>query len=413
MGRLAAARGPWDSWAGGRCAGSALRLWLLGVLSLGVLVFGLAPSAHAAEAFGGIAGKVTDAVTRAPLQGIAVCAITTNYELLGEEESEYEHSIGCEKTNAGGEYKISGLRPEGFFVEFFATPASKLNYIPQLYDDKFKVSEASPVSVAAEATTAGIDAELSPGAEIAGRVANAATGAPISDAEVCALRTNAKGSLEAVSCAETEASGEYTIRGVPSGSYKLGFFAQGFELGFYNGKSSEAEAELLSVIAPELTQGIDDALKPGGPSSSPSTSTPSESASASKLPGGLTTSSSTSADATLSLVGRRIAAAHNGDALIKVDCAGTASCRAKLTLKTTMAVRVKGRRTLRTVTIGTSVVISVVAGKTATVQIKLNSAGRKLLRDHRHLKVDLTLVTPGHKQDDSVVLIERKARSRK
>ncbi|MGP0100857.1 MAG: hypothetical protein ACLPUT_04445 [Solirubrobacteraceae bacterium] len=95
-----------------------------------------------------------------------------------------------------------------------------------------------------------------------------------------------------------------------------------------------------------------------------------------------------------------------------MDCAGTASCRTKPTLKATTAVRVKGRRTLRTVTIGTSVVLSVLAGKTATVQLKLNSAGRKLLRDHKYLSVDLTLVTPGRKQHDSVVLIERKARSK-
>lgn len=75
-----------------------------------------------------------------------------------------------------------------------------------------------------------------------------------------------------------------------------------------------------------------------------------------------------------------------------------------------MAVRVKGKRVLRTVTIGTSAILSVLDGKTATTQIELDSAGRRLLRDHGRLKVELALVTPGRKQDESAVLVERKAR---
>jgi hypothetical protein len=99
---------------------------------------------------------------------------------------------------------------------------------------------------------------------------------------------------------------------------------------------------------------------------------------------------------------------RDGDALVKIGCAGTASCRAKLTLKVRMAVRVKGRRTLRTVTIGTSAILSVGAGGRATAKIELDATGRRLLRtDHGRLDVDLALVTPGRKQDDSVVLVER------
>ncbi len=379
-----------------------------------VVALGVTPSAHAAEAFGGIAGKVTDASSHAPVQGIEVCAITTNFELLGEEESEYEHVFGCAETGPSGEYEVSSLRPESYFVEFVSPPTSKLNYIAQLYDDKFELSEASHVQVVAEKTPPRTDAELSPGAEIAGMVSDAATGAPIGNGEVCALRASAKGSLEEVSCATTEASGEYTIRGVPTGSYKLGFFAPGFEVGYYNGKTSEAEAELVSVIAPELTQGVDDALKPGGPPTPAPGAAPSEPAPSPKLPGGLVASSSSpSSDATLSLASESVGVARNGDALVKVDCTGTASCRAKLTLKAKMAVQVKGKRTLRTVTIGTRAFLSVLAGKTATAQIKLNATGRKLLSDHGHLKAELALVTPGREQHDSVVLLGLAARSKK
>ncbi len=366
-----------------------------------------AAGAVAVEATGAIEGKVTEASSHMPLPGIEVCAITTNFELLGEEESEYEHAFGCAKTGPAGEYKVSELRPESYFVEFFA-PGGKLNFVAQLYDGKLELSEASHVSVVAEKTTPDIDAELSPGGEIAGRVTDAATGAPVGEAVACALRANAKGSVEAVSCAVSEANGEYTIRGLPSGAYKLGFIAAGFGTQYYNGKSSEAEAESVSVVAPELTQGIDAALEPGGPPVPAPGSTSPEATPTSKLPGALTTPSSSSSDATLSLAGTRVAVARNGDALVKVDCAGAVTCRAKLTLKTKRMVTVKGRRTLRTVTIGTSVILSIAAGEKATAQIKLDSAGRGLLSaDHGRLDVELALVTPGRRQDHSVVLVER------
>jgi hypothetical protein len=366
-----------------------------------------ATRALAAEARGKISGEVTNASSHVPLEGIEVCASSTNYELLTEEEAKY--ASGCAKTGANGEYTVSELRPESYYVEFGLPFESKLNYIAQLYNDKFHFSEASSVSVVAGETTAGIDAELSPGAEIAGRVTDAETGAPIGGAVACALSINAQGGVESSWCAVTEASGEYTIRGLMSGAWKVGFGAAGFEVQFYGGKSAAMEAESVSVIAPNLTPGIDAALKPAGPSTAAPGSPSAEPTSAAKLSGSLGASSS-SPKSTLSLAGKRITVARDRDALVKIDCAGTESCRAKLTLRVRMAVRVKGKRTLRTVTIGTSAILSVVHGKTEIARIKLDAAGRKLLRNHDRLKVDLALVTPGHKQDESVVLVERTVR---
>jgi hypothetical protein len=400
------------SFGGAGCRGGRARAaCLLGVIALAIVLLGPATSAEA-ETWGMISGEVTDASSRAPLQGIEVCVISTNFELFGEEESEYEHREGCATTGPGGEYTVSELRAESYFVEFFAMPASKLDYIAQLYNDKFELSEASSVPVVAEKTTPGIDAELSLGAEIAGRVTNVANGTPIGEALACALRTNAEGSPEG-SCAFTEASGEYTIRGLPSGGYKVGFHALGFELQYYNEKASQAEAELVSVIAPELTPGIDAAMTPGGPAVGPG-STSEEVTPASKLPGGITGASSSPPDATLSLLGTRIAVAANASALVKVECAGTMRCRAKLTLRVNRMVTVKGRRTLRSEAIGKSSVVSIAAGRKGIVRVRLNLAGRNLLSaGHGRLEVELALATPGRKQDDSVVLVERKARDTK
>jgi hypothetical protein len=118
-----------------------------------------------------------------------------------------------------------------------------------------------------------------------------------------------------------------------------------------------------------------------------------------------------SADATLSFAGRRIPVARDGYALVKVDCAGAASCLAKLTLKVKRTVRIKGKRKLRTVTIGTAI-ISITAGKKVTAKIKLDATGRGLLNAARgRLSVELALVTHEHDQDERVVLVKQKAQT--
>lgn len=379
---------------------------LLGALSLCLLlvVLVLVPSAYA-ETYGGIEGKVTDASSHDPIQGIEVCAIASDYELLGEQESEFEHAEGCEKTGAGGEYKISGLSPGSYYVGFFALPETKLDYVGELYNGASELSAATQVSVTAEKTTPNIEAELSLGAEISGKVTDAETSDPIGGATACALRTSGKIALEPVSCALTEASGEYTLRGLPSGSYVVGFGAVGFATGYYDGKPTPAEAEPIAVVAPGLTTGIDDALTPGAPlltglgSATSGATTP-----GSKLPG----SGAITADAILSLIGRRLRVAANGDALVKVGCVGSTSCTAKLTLRGTRNVTVKGRRVKRTVAIGTSAVLTIAAGKTQTVSVKLDAAARAAVRGHGELRVELMLATLGHKQDESVLLVERK-----
>jgi hypothetical protein len=367
-------------------------LWLVLIVVLGLA---LVPSAHAAEALGGVEGKVTDASTHDAVSGIEVCAIVTDFELLSEEESELEHAVGCTETGTGGEYEISGLRAGSYYVAFLSPPESKLDYVAELYNGAFEFSAATQVQVAAGAKTPNVDVGLALGAEIAGDVTDAATGTPLAGVQACAFRTGGSGTLEPVSCAHSEAGGDYTIRGLPSGSYKLEYSATGFEPSFFDDKASLAEAEAISVLAPARTSGIDEALTPGHASSGVVVPT-------SKLPLPLT---APPAQATLSLLGRRITVAADGDALVKVACKGSESCRAKLTLRTTRTVTVKGKRTTRAVAIGTSAALSIAAGKTQTVRIKLDAAARTLLRKHRLRGVELLLVTPGHRRDESVVLV--------
>jgi hypothetical protein len=194
----------------------------------------------ALQAGGQITGKVTDASTGAPLEGITVCAGNS--------------SEPCPITNSSGEYTIQRLASGSYRVAFH----TGLNYVSQYYNGTSSYSEATLVGVTVGSTTAGIDAALQPGGQITGRVTDASTKATVAGVYVCA--SGAGG------CASTNSSGEYTISQLPTGEYKLHFNTQGLNYApqYYNGKTNESEANPVSVTAGSTTSGIDAALQPGG-----------------------------------------------------------------------------------------------------------------------------------------------------
>jgi hypothetical protein len=206
-------------------------------------------------AAGEITGKVTAANTKAPVEGIEVCATRTS--------NEYQYTERCASTDAAGEYTLAGLPTAEYSVEFSLVYESPLNFVNQYYDDKLTSAEANPVSVVAGSTVSGIDAALLTGGQITGKVTMAASGkAPIEDIEACTVGG-------AVSrCGVTNASGEYTISGLPSGEYKVEFFSESFESNYltqyYDEKSSSSEATPVVVTAGVTTTGIDAALLTGG-----------------------------------------------------------------------------------------------------------------------------------------------------
>jgi carboxypeptidase family protein len=201
----------------------------------------------ALQAGGEIGGKVTAAVGGAALAKVEVCAIS---EAFGK----------CTTTNAAGEYTIVGLRSGSYTVTSFKEGffESEGNYAPQ--------SQAGIV-VTAPNTTGDVNLQLPPGGQIAGQVIDSGHSA-VAGVIVCAFG-------ESFDCAFTNASGEYVISGLASGSYQIAFIPGtealfgGSDNGnylaqYYNGKSSEAEAEEVLVIAPGVLSKIDAELQPGG-----------------------------------------------------------------------------------------------------------------------------------------------------
>jgi hypothetical protein len=118
--------------------------------------------------------------------------------------------------------------------------------------------------------------------KIAGKVTSAATEAPIAGIEVCAFpktsdeatggggESEEEGTEEELAqCPTTAANGEYTISGLASGEYIVGFGSPfmselNYVTQFYNGKSAYAEAQPVTVTAGGIVSGIDAKLAEGG-----------------------------------------------------------------------------------------------------------------------------------------------------
>ncbi len=204
---------------------------------------------------GTISGKVTSAATKAPLEGIYVCA--------GEPP---EGNRTCTTTNAQGDYTISGLPGRTYYVEF---DAGLVNYLTQFYTDKYSRAEAQSVTVSAGGTVSGIDAELVKieGGGFTGTVVSSETERPIEGIEVCAYEAGGEGLFGA--CAKTESRGEYTITGLPAGEYHVEFSSPensglDYVTQYYNGQSLASEAASVRVSTGNLDPSIDARLREGG-----------------------------------------------------------------------------------------------------------------------------------------------------
>ncbi len=208
---------------------------------------------------GKITGQVTSAPAGEPIEGIEVCA----------EPASGQRSANCAHTGSTGEYTISSLSEGSYKVRFYGAEAcgeggcTQQNYVTQYYENEASFSGAEGVSVTGTGTTSGIDARLAEGGKITGQVTSASGGEPIEGIEVCAL-TSAE---ESAGCADTDSSGEYTISGLGTGSYRVEFLIPpesglDYAAQYYSDKLSQSEAEPVSVTAGSATPDIDAEMQP-------------------------------------------------------------------------------------------------------------------------------------------------------
>jgi hypothetical protein len=185
------------------------------------------------------------------------------------------HGISCQVTASagGGEYTISSLPSGSYQVRFipgfrdipglqeniFTYQSANPDYLEQFFSGQSSASTAEAVPVTAQNTTANIDAALQVGGQIMGKVTNA-SGIPLAQIAVCPVGP--------YSCGVSNSSDEYSIKGLPTGSYEVLFipFCAG-EAWDCQGKPNylwHAYGTNVPVTAPNTTSGIDLVLEPGG-----------------------------------------------------------------------------------------------------------------------------------------------------
>jgi len=219
--------------------------------------------AGAPDAFGSgsIEGTATAAGTGAPVAGLSVCA---------EENFVGGVSSGCTTTDAAGRYRIAGLVAGNHYqVEFSAL--GELNYITQYFNRREALGSWDPVAVADGSTTAGIDAVMNPGAQIAGHLSERGSGRPAAGVEVCVLDPAANPRAEEFErCVSSGPASDYAVRSLPAGTYILVFAplhrslpinVEGtFVEQYYASKTTRAAADRISLAPPESASGIDASL---------------------------------------------------------------------------------------------------------------------------------------------------------
>ena len=219
-----------------------------GAVALALLIVAGLPGSALAAA-GQISGTVTDAATGAALPEVDV-----------EVYDSSDDFVASASTNPAGEYTLLGLAPGSYKVGFYDEGDD--SHLVQFYNGRATLDSADPVVVTGGSATSGIDASLAQAGTVAGKVTDATTQSPVEGVDVQILDSAG----DDVGDDSTDASGRYSVGGLPTGSYRVEFLpASGQPYGrqFYSGRSSLAAADPVSVTGGKLTDGIDAQLVAG------------------------------------------------------------------------------------------------------------------------------------------------------
>ncbi len=199
---------------------------------------------------GTISGTVTDAGGR-PLTGIMVVARLTG-----------TNGGWGATTKLDGTYSMSYL-PLGSYVVSAQmdskSTSSDIEYATEYYNDKPGSTSADVVTLSAKTSTMKIDFSLEVGGSISGRVVDA-NGTPFAGAYVWASAYGSTSSTDGFGMA-VDASGNYRLRGLRPGDYRVRASRQGGVAQFWQNTATYASATAVTVASGENKTGINFALK--------------------------------------------------------------------------------------------------------------------------------------------------------
>ncbi|UJA19105.1 hypothetical protein HJD18_02045 [Thermoleophilia bacterium SCSIO 60948] len=191
------------------CTGGTPRIHPLVIFVVAMLWFTFA-GASSAEA-GSIGGRVTDEENGAGIGGACVDA----YEVSGPLDNP-DASVTADDQ---GYYTLSGLADAEHYVIFSSCdPSGKSDgrFVAEVYDDDPEGDNPTPVDASANPT--GIDAALARAGTISGTVTNT-RGGELENICVTAYADD----MSSLGEDRTDVNGDYTVGGMTTGSYLLGF----------------------------------------------------------------------------------------------------------------------------------------------------------------------------------------------
>ncbi|RLE21320.1 MAG: hypothetical protein DRJ50_09370, partial [Actinobacteria bacterium] len=201
--------------------------------------------AGAADGDGSISGTVTDMVSGDPIPDVEVTAYEVGSNWL----------MGSTTTGPDGTYVLGGLVTiSGAVVEF--APSAGFHR-SEWYDDASNSWSATTVPIVPDGNVPGIDAELELGGSISGTVVEEDGGQPIEGVAVDVKSL----SYQSLGSAITDASGDYTVFGLPAGDARVGFADLPRHVNeWYDDHLNLGAATPVTVTAGADTPGIDASL---------------------------------------------------------------------------------------------------------------------------------------------------------
>ena len=197
-------------------------------------------------------GTVSGAVTNSSAVGLGGVTIIA-YKVGDGSFSQYA------TTDLTGAYTLPGLPAGDYVIEF--SPDSNSAYLPQYWSGQSDPLSADHITVTAGMTTSGKNATLVAGTSISGTLSDT-LGNPLNGQVLVYTGGGAADSVDTfVKSVSTTAGGSYTVPGLPTGSYKIGFTtnASGYSdtgalapsdpyvAQWYSGKYSYGAAGVVSV----------------------------------------------------------------------------------------------------------------------------------------------------------------------
>ncbi len=220
-----------------------IRTVLGGAVALALALGGVTAAAavEPAAAAGSISGTVVRDDDGTPVVGVTVSADGPTWASV--------------TTDSAGAYTLPNLAAGSYIVSFFPEGTDlKREY----WRDASDYSQAAPVVVGDGEAVSAIDASLVQGGAIQGIVTREDDGTAIAGADVQAL----DGNNEIVAATTAGASGEYTLGGLPTGSYRVRFASSDAELAaeYWKDAYGWGAATLITVTEPQTITDIDASL---------------------------------------------------------------------------------------------------------------------------------------------------------